>query len=211
MVENFVAKYPAEFFLEFRSVDRFIYRVSDLYSQKSNVDTTLLARLDNCHLYLICTRPRLALVPGSIEISNEFLYFDVDYRLGGNYRRAAVALQRKLFLAEEEIFEISGYPHRELISRDRAGEIVAITLLANFVHLMPTVEEPARDLEVRYVGKGLHHSAQDRLEHHATLQKILADINSNEPDSEVFALVYALEFHKNAYSPGLHRKSQEMQ
>jgi len=68
------------------------------------------------------------------------------------------------------------------------------TLLANLVHLMPKVRQEAKDLEIVYVGKGLRRTAQDRLENHATLQRILAKINSNKPDSEVFALVYSFKY-----------------
>jgi len=45
-----------------------------------------------------------------------------------------------------------------------------------------------------YIGKGLRHSTQDRLENPKTLQRILAQVNSNSPDDEVFALVYAFEY-----------------
>lgn len=198
MTENFIPKYPSEFLLEFRSVDRFIYRVSDLYDRKDHIAQELIARLDSCHLYFLCTRPRLSLVPGTLQTTNESINFEVEYRIAGRAYNAGVEIPRNVFLPEEQTFEISTYPHRELIARDHNNEIVATTLLANYVHLMPAVEESARDLNVRYIGKGLRHSAQDRLEHHGTLQKILADINSKEPDNEAFALVYALELHKNA-------------
>jgi hypothetical protein len=65
---------------------------------------------------------------------------------------------------------------------------------------VPEIEESARDLEVMYVGKGLSRSANDRMANHATLQKILAHIHSNEPDAEVFALAYAFQYRKNAIS-----------
>jgi hypothetical protein len=68
---------------------------------------------------------------------------------------------------------------------------------------MPTVHHAAKDIEVVYVGKGLRHSAQDRLENHSTLQRILAEINSNEPDNEMFVLVYSFKYLKNALTfPG---------
>ena len=63
---------------------------------------------------------------------------------------------------------------------------------------MPEVPERAKDLEVIYVGKGLRHSALDRLRNHEALQEILAKLQSSEPDEEVFALVYAFDFKKPA-------------
>jgi hypothetical protein len=61
-----------------------------------------------------------------------------------------------------------------------------------------SLPDEAKDLEVVYVGKGLRRSARDRLMNHEKLQEILADLGSNEPDQEVFALVYAFDFRKNA-------------
>ena len=190
-------KYPAEFFLDFRSVDRFVYRVSDLYALDEHTSKELLARLDKCHIYLLGKRPRLTLVENSIQLSDDIVRFQVQYRIEGITHNTDVELSREMFRPEEVTFEVSEYPHREIVTRDATGDVVAVTLLANFVHLMPTVRQEAKDLDVVYVGKGLRNSAQDRLEHHATLQRILADINSNEPDMEVFALVYAFQYLKN--------------
>lgn len=190
-------KYPEEFYLDFRSFDRFIYRVSDLYSLDENLSNEILVRLDKCHIYLLGKRPRLSLVANSIQTTDDLVRFQVEYRLKGTTEKADVELPRKMFSPEEVIFEVSPYPHREIITRNTKGDVMAITLLANFVHLMSGVSRQAKDLDVVYVGKGLHHSAQDRLEHHSTLQKILAKINSNEPDMEVFALVYSFQYLKN--------------
>src|SRR5262245_24878 len=123
-MSNFIPKYPTEFFLEFRAVDRFIYRVSDLYSLDDDMTPEVFDRLDRCHLYLLCTRPRLSLVPGTLHVNKESLHFEVDYKLQGRIRHAVVEIPRHHFLAQEETFEISTYPHRELITRNHKGEIV---------------------------------------------------------------------------------------
>lgn len=197
MSDVLTPKYPAEFFLDFRSIDRFLYRVSDLYSLDEHTSKDLLARLDKCHIYLLGKRPRLTLVANSIQATDDIVRFQVEYRIEGTTNQAAVEIPRHTFTPEEVVFESSPYPHREIITRDAKGGVVAVTLLANFVHLMPSVRHGAKDLDVVYVGKGLRNSAQDRLEHHAKLQRLLADINSNEPDTEVFALVYAFQYLKN--------------
>jgi hypothetical protein len=191
------SKYPAEFFLEFRSADRFLYRVSDLYVLGEVAGTDLLERLDDCHIYLLGKRPRLSVVPGSVEVADA-VRFKVEYRLGSITHRSDVGLPRSLFASEEVTFEPSPYPHRELVTRDAGGKVVGYTLLANLAHIMEGVRQEAKDLEVVYVGKGLRRSAQDRLENHSTLQRILAEINSNAPEAEVFALVYSFKYLKNA-------------
>lgn len=55
----------------------------------------------------------------------------------------------------------------------------------------------AQDLEILYVGRGMSKNAQDRLRSHSTLQRILADCHSDDPDGEVFALVYSFHYQKN--------------
>lgn len=197
-------KYSEEFLLEFQSVDRFMYRVCDLYAQQEEVDSTLLDRLDHCHLYLLGKRPRLTLVPETVDSSAVSVNFEIQYKFDGALRRAKIQLPRTLFGADEIRFESSPYPHRELLGRNEKGEIVSSNLLANHFHLLPKIEQPARNLEVVYVGKGLRRSAQDRLRNHEKLQKILAEINANDPDSEVFALVYAFACRKQSIGmPGI--------
>ena len=191
-------KYPVEFILEFRSVDRFLYRVSDLYRLDKVASEEALARLDDCHIYLLGKRPRLSITPGSVQATAEGVRFVVEYRLRSTTHRSEVEIPRS-FLGPDEIqFEASSYPHRELISYNANGEVLGYTLVANFVHLMCSVRQEAKDLEVIYVGKGVRRSAQDRLENHSTLQRILAEINSNEPDTEVFSIVYSFQYLKNA-------------
>jgi hypothetical protein len=197
MAESKIFKYPDEYVLEFRSVDRFLFRASDLDSLDKHIRRPLLDRLDNCHIYFLGKRPRLSIVPSTIEIANDIIRFMVEYKLKGTTQVSSAEILRSQFLPEEVVFESSPYPHRELITRDQAGEVVAHTLLANSVHLMSGIQQIARDLEIMYIGKGLHKSARDRLASHTTLQKVLTDINSNTPDDEIFVLVYAFDHRKN--------------
>jgi hypothetical protein len=138
-------------------------------------------------------------VPGTIEVSENDVRLTVEYKLAGMVYQPAVEIPRQCFAPEEVVFSASEYPHRELITCNAKGDVVATTLLATFAHIMPTVRDEAKDLEVVYVGKGLRHSAQDRLESHSTLQRILAEMNSNEPDAEVFALAYSFKYLKNTF------------
>lgn len=181
-------------------MDRFLYRVSDLHSlsDELRLDPEIADRLDNCHLYLLGKRPRLSFVPESLRVTDKGIACGVTYSIEGARRSHEVTFPRELFLEEEHTFEVSSYPHRELLSRDSKGALIGITLLANHAHQIPDLDQRAKDLEIVYVGKGLRRSAQDRLKHHSTLQEILADINSYDPDSEVFAVVYAFEYKKPA-------------
>jgi len=193
---DLLSRRPGDFYIEFRAVDRFLYRISDLYELESYVREDLLQRLDQCHIYLIGKRPRLTLVPDSIEV-DENVSFKVEYSVKGAKQQASIQIPRSHFHPDEVVFEASSYPHRELITRAADGSIVGYTLLATMAHVMPNVKQEAQDLEIVYIGKGLRFSAQDRLQNHTTLQRILAEINSNDLDSEVFALVYSFKYLKN--------------
>lgn len=194
MSPTIIYKYPFECFLEFQSVDRFLYRVSDLYDLDKHVDKKLLKRLDDCHIYILGKRPRLSAIPDSIHATDDAILFDITYKISGVSQKETIEIPRQILGPEDYTFQISPYPHRELISLDKNGSIAGHTLLANLAHVIPNLQQEAKDLEVIYVGKGLRRSAQDRLENHATLQRILADVNSNDPDSEIFALVYAFKY-----------------
>lgn len=194
--EGLRPKYPAEFMLEFRSVDRFVFRVSDIYTFDEDVRREHLKRLDECHIYMLARRPRLSAVPGTLRVLDASVGMDLEFRVRGQLGRASFSVPRDAFGPEEVTFAISDYPHRTLISRNVEGQAVVETLLANFVHLMPEVPNEVKDLEVIYVGKGLRNSARDRIVNHAKLQEILARLHSDEPDDEVFALAWAFDFQK---------------
>lgn len=185
-------KYNPEIVLSFTSVDRFIFRVSDI-EELENIPDELKYRLAACHIYLICKRPRLTLIPQSVKVTDTHVFFTVEYRLFGVVHSTEVSLPKRHFFNEEVRFEVSAYPYREILTYDDSGNQISTTLIANYVHLFDGIPDEVKNLEVLYVGKGLKNSAKDRLESHSTLQKILADINSNEPDYEVFALVYSFE------------------
>jgi hypothetical protein len=145
---------------------------------------------------MIGKRPRVGVVPGTAKVSGNMLNLTVSYGVQGQEHRFPVSFPANLFPADEVTFEASAFPHRELISRNAEGEIVAKTLLANYVHLFDSLPPTARDIEVLYVGKGTAESACDRLENHSTLQRILGDVSAADPESEIFVLLYSFEFKK---------------
>jgi hypothetical protein len=191
-------KYAAEMMLQFQSTDRFLFRISDLYDLKAHIRDEYLARLDHCHIYLLGKRVKLSILPESVVANEEIVSFTVEYRYQGTPRKAFASLPRNLFHPDEVTFEASARPHCELISRDRNGQVVLSTVLPNFVDFLPNVEQIAKDIEIVYVGKGLRKSANDRLENHSKLQKLLAQMDTTDHDSEVVALVYAFEKTKPA-------------
>ena len=96
--------------------------------------------------------------------------------------------------------EVSGYPHKEILSYDSDGNLVIQTLISNFVHLLKGLPEEISHHEVLYVGKGTSDCAVDRLNGHSTLEKILADILKEEPEKEIAIMLYNFEMKKDAFS-----------
>lgn len=111
-------KYPTEFMFEFRSVDRFLFRASDLRVLDDHVRTEALRHLDDCHIHLLGKRPRLS--GGARNASR-------NRRRGQHGGRVphprpshgrVFRFRAALFAPEEVSFTISDYPHRELVSRN---------------------------------------------------------------------------------------------
>lgn len=183
-------KYQTEVYLEYRSVDRFLFRASDLSALNDLLSDESRYRVDQCHIYLIAKRPRLSIVPGSLKRRGSELRLQVEFRHDGKPQRQAVVLPADVLAEPGETLEIAPYPHRELLTKAADGKLMGTTLLANLAHVLglPPV---ASDLEVVYIGKGLRDSARDRLRAHSTLQEILAKAGSDDPDAEVFLIVHA--------------------
>ncbi|MCE9732350.1 hypothetical protein [Pectobacterium sp. IFB5596] len=184
-------------YLDFRSVDRFLYRIRDLRNLRDHLPDDLIERLDLCHLYMICKRPRLSLIPNSITWNADSISLKVSCAFNGVTHEGGVQLIRPPALRDAKAFSVSRFPHRELLAIDRDGKVTHEMLFANLAHLIKSLPSFAQQLEVLYVGKGLAKNTQDRLANHETLQKILAEINSDDPDSEVFALVYRFDYRRS--------------
>lgn len=185
-------------YLDFRSVDRFLYRIRDLDRVRDGLPQDLIDRLDQCHLYMICKRPRLSLIPKSITWNSDFISLKVSCAVNGVTHEGDAQIVRSPELREAKAFCASPFPHRELLAFDHEGKVIQQMLFANIAHLIDTLPPFAKQLEVLYVGKGLSKNTQDRLKNHGTLQKVLAEIISDDPDSEVFALVFHFDYRRSA-------------
>ena len=189
-----LSRFPVVY-ADFRSIDRFLYRIRDLHELPEQLPPDLVERLDECHLYMLCKRPRLSVVPGSISWSEESVDLKVTCSIRGTIHEGALEVPR-LDDKRAASFMASPFPHRELLALREDGSTLSQMLFANMAHLIETLPPFARQLEVLYIGKGLANNAQDRLKSHATLQTVLAQINSDDPEAEVFALVYNFDYRQ---------------
>jgi hypothetical protein len=142
----------------------------------------------DCHIYLIAKRPRLGFVPDTITWNNGITKGKMYYAQAG--RRNEIEFQMEG--EPNGIIQYSDYPHNTitLINGDQViGPLPAhlISLICNEIS-----DKSLRDLEVVYIGMSYgdgDRAAKDRLKNHSTLQQVLADMNSDEPDSEALLIL----------------------
>lgn len=142
----------------------------------------------DCHIYLIVKRPRLAFVPDSLTWSGGITKGKMYYH------RAGERLETEFTLVGEPngTIKYSDYPHHSITLV--SGAVSGPVLPAHLVSLIcdEIADTSLRDLEVVYVGMSYgdgERSAKDRLQSHSTLQQVLADMNSDDPDGEALLIL----------------------
>jgi hypothetical protein len=148
----------------------------------------------NCHIYLICQYPAASFDKESFEYRNGCVSGKVIYRVEG--KSSAFDFRSEYPLLDDATqVQLSRYPHREIHSLNAAGEVVRY-LPASSLCFHTEVRDNHPDLcafKVLYVGQAFaegRRSALDRLQSHSTLQKILAQGQYNNPDCEIFILMF---------------------
>lgn len=146
--------------------------------------------VERCHIYLISKRPRVWFVPDSLVVEKSRTTGRIAYSKQGQVSEIAFVMEGALPPWCDEI-KIDGYPHARLLMYFQ-GEQRTVIPAHQFI-LMSDLSDPAiRDLTVVYVGMSYgdgSRSAKDRLQSHATLQAVLADINRSEPDAQAIVLL----------------------
>lgn len=166
-----------------------------LNQKRKTVAAEVLKALAACHIYLICTRPKLTFDPATftynfVGSSGHFVrrIKGVEERVPFSFRPAPEPAGR---------VEVAPYPHRQLVSVLADGSAGDFAWPASVMAQQTNVPDRAIfDLEVVYVGQAYgqgHRSAMDRLRSHETLQKVLASTAENSPDDEVLIIMVQVE------------------
>lgn len=149
---------------------------------------------DLCHIYVVTKLPRINFRPDTTKYENGRVSGHLQYRVKGELREVPFDIEFPLLDGAVEA-RVSGHPHRELQTFDDSGQQVRY-LPANSVAIGSPIRmehEELNALEVLYIGQAFgdgDRSAFDRLRSHSTLQKILADVQANYPDDEVYVLTF---------------------
>lgn len=147
----------------------------------------------DCHIYLICRRPRLSYDPSTFKFNLPESTGHFLRRINGKEER--IGFRKKIGIPNGAAIEVGPYPHREILikSKDEEDRIIPANVM---VHQMHVTDDAVRDLEVIYVGQAFgdgNRNALDRLRSHATLQQILAEQAAQRPDDEIMLLLFKYE------------------
>ena len=149
---------------------------------------------DLCHIYIITKLPRINFRPDTTKYENGEVFGHLQYRIKGDLREVPFDSEFPL-LDGAKAARVSDQPHREIRTFDDIGQLVRY-LPANTIAFGSPVRiehDELNALEVLYVGQAFgdgDRTAFERLRSHSTLQKILADVQANYPDDEVYALTF---------------------
>lgn len=132
---------------EFACIDRFVLRCSDI-EELEEPREDLRERIKSCQIYLLCTRPRLSLVPDTVHADRTRVAFEVTWQRGAQRFTSGVEIPRSRLLPEEVSFRSSEYPHRELVSLSASNQVIGTTLLANLVPTFSSLPQDVSDLDV---------------------------------------------------------------
>ncbi|MCL9671405.1 hypothetical protein [Citrobacter sp. MNAZ 1397] len=144
---------------------------------------------NNCHIYMICKRPKATCSVEPPTLDNGFLTGNLTSRVAGEVITSNYRIPFEFENYEEKKILVADYPHRKIYTVNSDGE--GIRYWPGDLLALSTGNRIFSDLEVLYVGQAYaegKRTAIDRLRSHATLQKILADTMYDFPDDQLFII-----------------------
>jgi hypothetical protein len=192
-------KYLAEGGLNLYSSGANVLRPSDLYTHGQ--DALVKAALEGCNIYLVVKRKKISICPHSLKTRDGRLFGDFLVHDNFEFERFPFHQADHSYGALDVKTE-NQYGHNILVRVDEQNtvKVPSYQLTRSTVHSLKN----KTDLEVLYIGQGIGRKntrlAVDRLVSHSTLQRILADTQDTEPDSEILLLMYRYEHHRNIIS-----------
>lgn len=190
-------KYLSEYALHLCSARRLMLPADQLHAD-GQMDALTAEISQACHIYVVCRRPVCSFDPETFSFDGQRTTGKLIYRIAGEIKEAPFELPLELLDGASSI-RVSPYPHREVCTYDSIGDEVRY-LPASVVSLSSVVSEQAlRELKVLYVGQAYgdgDRAAIDRLRSHQTLQRILADTQSKQPDDEIMVLAFEFDDYR---------------
>lgn len=143
-----------------------------------------------CHIYMICSRPRITIDPASIKIDEDFYCARfVKHYPDHNESYDCKFPNTSGFCT----FELSSARNRIKLF-DKAGNILTDGKTSLIFCTCINEYDPVLDLKVLYVGQAFgkdgERLASDRLLSHSTLQAIYSDFQDKSPTEEVWIVMW---------------------
>lgn len=154
--------------------------------------------VNNSHIYLITKVPSFSYVKESFSFIDGILEVSVKYKVNGKKKFIDIK-ERFPLLDDATRLELSDYPHKELLTFNNKSHQPLRHFPASVIglnYLRMGYDKEIKGFEVLYVGQAYgdgNRTTFDRLRSHSTLQKILANVNYNCPDEEVYILSFQYE------------------
>ena len=148
---------------------------------------------EHLHLYMICRRPRIAVVPSEFRSGPERRRVVFTAQYGEAYKR--IELDGPAAFTDADIEMRSEWPYGDFEILGGGGERLAWGRSSLYLTRMDLTNEHL-DLEVLYIGQAYgssgERSAIDRLAKHETLQAIYGEAVRRSPDKEVWIVLLGL-------------------
>lgn len=190
-MENKAFKYANEAGLTFH-LEKFVMCQRDEFA-KYESSPYHFQFLADCNLYFICQRPRITLLPNSLQATEKSIQLTFQFWEGDNKHDFPIVFDNKT--GSINLKTVSKYPHSFFkILDENENEVYSAktTYVADDKRKNIFPNPDFLDFEILYIGKALDNSSKptfNRLVKHETLSEICSEIL---PDKEIFLFLYPL-------------------
>ena len=167
---------------------------SALLQQDDLTNEEVLKRFSNdpCHIYMICRRPRISILPEDAQFTASSFEGLVTISSGAEVKNERFRLRTQ----DTEGFSFSSqYPFNTFEVNDRNGKRYLAGKTAILAGSLGYHLHPHLACEVVYVGQSYGTAgsrvAPDRLQSHSTLQQIYSDAHMRMPDKEIWIALWS--------------------
>lgn len=159
-----------------------------------NADISRKLRSEQCHIYIICSRPRISLSP-ELNITEKEIKGDFIINKGEVQELHSFTVPNPPEL-EIKSYKLE-YPFTDIDLINESGKVVSGGKAAYLYPKLQYEYNSCLDLEVLYIGQAFGSNgerlATDRLASHSTLQRIYSDTISTYPHKEVWITLWTFE------------------
>jgi hypothetical protein len=145
----------------------------------------------NTHIYMICRRPRIGLIPETVIFTKENI--TGQFFISKGDEKKPIDFEIRNNLGTHEVQLVCEYPFTEFAIQIESGEIILMGKSALLMTRCGTQYWKYLDLEVLYIGQSFgkegERTSSERLKNHSTLQGIYAEALQKSPDQDIWLIL----------------------